>query len=63
MSVNIDVLVPPELLLHHISGTMHFINEYVVVKEIPITRLLYAFGICLVRTAPGLCRLAVAIAS
>lgn len=53
MSVNIYVYDPSELDHHHVSGTVYFINEYVVVKGIPIAQLLYAFGVCLVRTAPG----------
>ena len=31
------------------AGMVYFLNEYVVKQAIPIPKLLYAFGVCLVR--------------
>lgn len=31
-----------------VLGMIHFIKEYVMIRSIPIPKLLYAFGVCLV---------------
>lgn len=31
-----------------VPGMIHFIKEYVMIRSIPIPKLLYAFGVCLV---------------
>ena len=40
-------------------GTMCFVRDYVIIRKIPIVKLLYAFGVCLVSTVSpsvGRCR-------